>query len=145
MEKKDKRLTVPKWVLINRPKIPQTLQNLSDQIVCPSLKIWYSDERKASLWVRSPWVDQFGTQILLQCRAFTFSASLALKKEPKHALFWNLLSRLPFLVVGHNFSLPPSFYPQFYIQLVPYSSLYNHIQKSHLLCTVKSRAVARLD
>ena len=119
MENMDQGLTVPKWVLINRPKIPKTLQNLSDQIVCPSLKFWYSDERKASLLVRSPCVDQFGTQILLQCRAFTFSASLALKKEPKHALFWNLLSRLPFLVVGHNFSLPtPSFYPQFYIRLV---------------------------
>ena len=119
MENMDKRLTVPKWVLINGPKIPQTPQTLSAQIVCPSLKFWDFDEEKASLGVRSQCVDQFGTQILLQCRAFTFSASLALKKEPKHALFWNLLSRLPFLVVGHNFSLPtPSFYPQFYIGLV---------------------------
>ena len=36
----DKGLTVPKWVLINRPKIPQMHQNLSAQIVCPIPKIW---------------------------------------------------------------------------------------------------------
>ena len=39
----DKRLTVPKWVLINRPKIPQ---NLSAQIVCPSPKVWDFDEKR---------------------------------------------------------------------------------------------------
>ena len=31
MENMDKGLTVPKWVLINQPKIPQMPQNLSAQ------------------------------------------------------------------------------------------------------------------
>ena len=39
----DKGLTVPKWVLINQPKIPQ---NLSAQIVCPSPKVWDFDEKR---------------------------------------------------------------------------------------------------
>ena len=39
-------LTVPKWVLINRTKIPQMPQNLSDQIVCQSPKVWYFDEKR---------------------------------------------------------------------------------------------------
>ena len=38
--------TVPKWVLINQPKVPQTPQNLSAQIVCPSPKVWYFDEKR---------------------------------------------------------------------------------------------------
>ena len=42
----DKGLTVPKWVLINRPKIPQMPQNLSAQIVCPSPKVWDFDEKR---------------------------------------------------------------------------------------------------
>ena len=41
----DKGLTVPKWVLINRPKIPQMPQNLSAQFVCPSPKVWNFDEK----------------------------------------------------------------------------------------------------
>ena len=44
MENMDKGLTVPKLVLINRPKIPQMLQKLSAQIVCPSPKVWDFDE-----------------------------------------------------------------------------------------------------
>ena len=50
-------LTVPKWVLINRPKVPQMPQNLFDQIVCSSPKGWYFDEKRAKvpLGVRSPW------------------------------------------------------------------------------------------
>ena len=35
----DKGLTVPKWVLINWPKIPQRPQKLSAQSVCPSPKV----------------------------------------------------------------------------------------------------------
>ena len=49
----DKGLTVPKWVLINRPKIPQMPQNLFAQIVCPSPKVWDFDEKKTSWGVRS--------------------------------------------------------------------------------------------
>ena len=46
MENKDKEIRVPKWVLINRPKIPQMPQNLSAQIVCPSPKVWDFDEKR---------------------------------------------------------------------------------------------------
>ena len=46
MENLDKELTVPKWVLINQPKIHQMLQNLSAQIVSPSPKVWDFDEKK---------------------------------------------------------------------------------------------------
>ena len=46
MENLDKELPVPKWVLINQPKIPQMPQNLSAQIVCPSQKVWNFDEKR---------------------------------------------------------------------------------------------------
>ena len=46
MENMDKGLTVPKWVLINRPKIPQMAQNLSAQIVCQSPIVWDFDEKR---------------------------------------------------------------------------------------------------
>jgi hypothetical protein len=39
MENMDKGLTVPKWVLIVWPKIPQMPQSLSAQFVCPSQKV----------------------------------------------------------------------------------------------------------
>ena len=39
MENMDKELTVPKWVLIVRPKIPQMPQKISDQNVWPSPKV----------------------------------------------------------------------------------------------------------
>ena len=46
MENMDKGLTVPKWVLINRPKILKMPQNASAQIVCQSPKVWDFDEKK---------------------------------------------------------------------------------------------------
>ena len=46
MENMDNGLTVPKWALIVRPKIPQIPQNLSAQIVCPSSKLWDFDEKR---------------------------------------------------------------------------------------------------
>ena len=49
MENMDKGLTVPKWVLIVRPKIPQMPQNLSAQFVCPSQKSWDFNEKRV-LW-----------------------------------------------------------------------------------------------
>ena len=42
----DKELTVPKWVLINWPKIPQMPQNLSAQFVCPSPKVWAFNKKR---------------------------------------------------------------------------------------------------
>ena len=56
MENMDKRLTLPKWVLIVWPKIPQMSQNLSAQFVCPSPKVVDFIEKKASLGVHSPWL-----------------------------------------------------------------------------------------
>ena len=55
MENMDKGLTIPKWVLIVWPKMPQMPQNLSAQFVCPGPKILDFNEKKASLVVRSPW------------------------------------------------------------------------------------------
>ena len=49
MENMDKGLTVPKWVPIIMPKIPQKPHNSSAQIVSPSPKIWDFDEKKASV------------------------------------------------------------------------------------------------
>ena len=46
IENMDKGLTVPKWVLINWPKIPQMPQNyLSAQFVCPSQKVLNLNEK----------------------------------------------------------------------------------------------------
>ena len=57
MENIDRDSQYQKWVLINQPKMPQMPQNLSAQIVCPSPKVWDCDEKKASLGVRSPWIE----------------------------------------------------------------------------------------
>ena len=53
MENMDKQLTVPKWVLINQPKIPQMPQNLSAQIVCPSSKVWDFDKKRLQSALRT--------------------------------------------------------------------------------------------
>ena len=45
MEKMDKVLTVPKWVVIVWQKIPQMPQNLPAQFVCPSQKVLDSNEK----------------------------------------------------------------------------------------------------
>ena len=42
----DKGLTVPKWVLIFRPKIPQMPQNLSAQFVCANTKVLDFNEKR---------------------------------------------------------------------------------------------------
>ena len=55
MENMDKGLTVPKWVLIVWPKIPQMPQNLSATFVCPSSKVLDFNEKRLHLDVRSPW------------------------------------------------------------------------------------------
>jgi hypothetical protein len=48
MKNMDKGLTVPKWVLIVWPEIPQMPQNLSAQFVCP--KVLDFNEKKLH-WV----------------------------------------------------------------------------------------------
>ena len=47
----DKGFTVPKWVLIIRPKIPQMPQNLSLQFVCPRPKVWDFNEKKLQVQI----------------------------------------------------------------------------------------------
>ena len=47
MKNMDKGLTVPKWAMINWPEIPQ---DSSAQIVCPSPKVWDSDEKIGFNW-----------------------------------------------------------------------------------------------
>ena len=54
MENMNNGLTVPKWVLIVWPKLPQMPHNLSGQFVCPSSKVLDFNEKKASFDVRSP-------------------------------------------------------------------------------------------
>ena len=51
MEKMDKELTAPKWVLINWSKIIQRPQNLSAQIVCSIPKVCYFNLKKRLHWV----------------------------------------------------------------------------------------------
>ena len=46
MENIDKGLTAPKWMLIVWSKIPQMLQNLSAQFVCPSPKVLNFNEKR---------------------------------------------------------------------------------------------------
>ena len=46
MENMDKGLTLPKWVLIVWPRIPQMPQNLSAQFVCPSPKVLDFNEKR---------------------------------------------------------------------------------------------------
>ena len=56
MKNMDKGLTLPKWVLLVRPKVPQMPQNISAQFVCPSPKVLDFNEKKlhwASI-VRAP-------------------------------------------------------------------------------------------
>ena len=50
MENMDKGLTVPKWVLIFQPIIPQIPQNVSVQFVCPSPKVLDFNEKRLH-WV----------------------------------------------------------------------------------------------
>ena len=65
MENMDKGLTVPKWVLIVWPKIPQ---NLSAQFVCPSPKVLDFNEKRlhwASV-VRDPDLQILGAYLIFK-------------------------------------------------------------------------------
>ena len=52
MENMDKGLTVPKWVLIVGPKIPQMPQNLSAQFVCPIVKVLDFNVLCSTPWIK---------------------------------------------------------------------------------------------
>ena len=70
MENMEKKLIVPKWVLIVQPKIPQIPQNLSAQFVCPSPNFLDFNEKRLHYWtfvVRgSTFVSAFGSCELSQ-------------------------------------------------------------------------------
>ena len=53
MENMDKGLAVPKWVLIARPKIPQTPQNCLPNLSAQAQKFWIS-MKKYFIGVHSP-------------------------------------------------------------------------------------------
>ena len=55
----DKGLTVPTWVLIVQPKIPQMPHNLTAKFVCLNPKVWDINKKKASLGLGSPWIKRF--------------------------------------------------------------------------------------
>ena len=86
MEKINKGLAVPKWVLIVWPKIPQAPQNLSVQFVCPSLKVLDFNKKKASYGVRSPCC------LALQCNA-TLSNLLFLTQRKPDSAWWSMHQR----------------------------------------------------
>ena len=55
----DKGLTAPKWALIVWLKIPYMPQNLSDQFVFPSSKVWDFNEKGFIGHIRSPCIQGF--------------------------------------------------------------------------------------
>jgi hypothetical protein len=58
MENMDKGLTVPKWVLINRPKILKIPKIYLPKLSAQAQKFGMLMKKKASLGVRSPWPDR---------------------------------------------------------------------------------------
>ena len=72
MENMDKGLTVPKWVLIVWPKIPQRPQNLSAQFVCPSTKVLDFNEKR----LRSASVVRALHSLLLKNHCYSISQVL---------------------------------------------------------------------
>ena len=66
MENMEKRLTVPKWVLIVWPKIPQMPQNLYAQFVYPIPKVWDFDEKRLH-WVSVVHDYAYGAHVSIQC------------------------------------------------------------------------------
>ena len=81
MKNMDKGLTVPKWVLIVWPKIPQMPKNLSAQFVCPIPKVldfnekrlhWASVVRVLAYYAkeRLPYDVVLVTQMCLNCILF---------------------------------------------------------------------------
>jgi hypothetical protein len=92
MENMDKDLTVPKWVLIVRAKIPQMPHKNSDQNVCPSSKVqdfW----KKLSLGVRSPCAHQIKLWTYESCFHQFFHQYLLQLNECETASYFIQLSQ----------------------------------------------------
>ena len=71
----DKGLTVPKWVPIVRPKIPQMSQNLSAQFACPTTNVLGFNEKRL----------HWASVVRAQCYA-------AMKETRKNVIFQKKLS-----------------------------------------------------
>ena len=83
MKNMDTRLTVPKWVLIHWPKIPQMHQKLSAQMVSPNLSVWnkwvphgvegehWLCNPRISGWMFDPWHPQLEKVVYLDENSWT--------------------------------------------------------------------------
>ena len=91
MKNRNKGLTVRKWVMINRTKVPRMPQNISVQIFCPSPKSLVFWWKKASLGVRSSFLHS-----ICKCT----SGSRWIFQNPKetriHISFFNRVHRIHF-------------------------------------------------
>ena len=77
MENMDKGLTVSKWVLMNRPKVPEM-----PQIYLPKPKSLGFRWKKASSGVRSPCpVGQAGTSVEEKCQKLPSSNEMILNSD----------------------------------------------------------------
>ena len=114
MKNMDKGLTVPKWVLINRPKMPQ---NLSVQIVCPIPKVWDFDEKRlhwASVVRRMAyWGKIWQIAIFLFLKAYDDRGSA---NEAMVQFRQNKDSRILIFLLLLEKQLPPSYW---YIKISP--------------------------
>ena len=102
MENMEKGLTVPKWVLIFRPKIPQMLQNLSAQFFCTSPKVLDFNEKRLhwSSVVRAP-SERNSPQCTLGCFPFFFRLRLPVGSADKCSI-GQLICSMHFLHVKHR-------------------------------------------
>ena len=71
----EKGLTVPKWVRIVQPKIPQMSQNLFAQFVCPSSKALDFNEKRLT------WASVVRASILLLLSAIKIPLAFVLNAE----------------------------------------------------------------
>ena len=103
MENMDKELTVPKWVLIVRPKIPQMPQKFQPKMSAQAQKFKIF-EKKLSLGVGSPWVERLNNQ--------TFKKNplehLSTHKWSAEYCAYNVLYNLPDPAkkIGNAFDMP---------------------------------------
>ena len=88
MENMEKELTVPKWVLIVRPKIPQMPQTISAQNVCPLSGCPQSvKDSMQRCWNRAgqaiPRVDLYKGQLISKCLFGVFNFFLKQTKASR--------------------------------------------------------------
>ena len=142
MENMDKGLTVPKWVLIVWPKIPQMPQNLSSQFVGPSLKVLDFNENRLhwasvvrELHVLNRWK---------RSRPKISFLSFSLDVRYYSSVFCDIRPILNFLDLRQTLQVRFSLF-----DLTEGCPIYSHLLPKYLLnytflvCTVKSRVLTR--